>query len=384
MNADVPGVKIVIAPDSYKGSLSAPRVADALARGLERRLPRATLAVCPLADGGEGTLDCVARGVACQQHHARVTGADGRPVDAPWLRLADGSAVLESASVVGLPLLDRQPPAPAHRTSRGLGELAHAAINAGARRIALGLGGSSTNDGGAGLLVGLGARLLDAGGRELEPVPAELARVTRVDFSNLDHRTRDVEWIGLSDVDNPLTGERGATAVYGPQKGVAASDVPRLDEALRVFARACGAALRRDLAATPGAGAAGGLGYALLCLGGRLVSGGDYLIELVGVAQQLPGATLLITGEGRTDAQTLQGKLPARLGERARRAGVPVVLISGAVDRAARPALDDRFAACLSIADGPLPLEAMVRDAELLLELAGAGLGGLVDALARR
>lgn len=384
MNADMPGVKIVIAPDSYKGSLSAPRVADALARGLGRRLPRAILSICPLADGGEGTLDCVARGVDCQQQHARVTGADGRPIDAPWLRLADGGAVLESASVVGLPLLGRQPPAPSRRTSRGLGELAHAALDAGARRIALGLGGSSTNDGGAGLLVGLGARLLDAGGRELEPVPAELARVARVDLSKLDRRVRDVEWIGLSDVDNPLTGERGATAVYGPQKGVAANDISGLDEALGVFARACAAALGHDPAATPGAGAAGGLGYGLLCLGGRLVSGADYLIELVGVSQHLAGAALLITGEGRTDAQTLQGKLPARLGERARRTGVPAVLISGAVDRAARPALDEHFAACLSIADGPLSLEAMVRDAELLLELAGAGLGGLVDALGRR
>lgn len=384
MNAGREALKIVIAPDSFKGSLSAPAVADALARGVAKRLPRAQIVTCPLADGGEGTLACVSRGVECISHHTQVSGADGQPIRAPWLQLADGSAVLESASVVGLPLLGADAPGPERRTSVGLGELARAALDRDCRCIALALGGSSTNDGGAGLLVGLGARLLDADDRELAATPEALSRLARVDLSGLDERAAHVEWIGLSDVDNPLTGERGATAVYGPQKGVAADEVPALDSALARFARACGDALGRDVADTPGAGAAGGLGYALLCLGGRLVSGADYLIDLIGVSAHLDGAMLLITGEGRSDAQTLQGKLPARLAVRADGAGVPVLLVSGAVDRSAREALDARFAACLSIADGPQPLEAMVRDAEALLMLAGGAVGGLIGAVHAR
>lgn len=384
MSAGSERVKIVIAPDSFKGSLPAPAVADALARGLARPLPRAQLVACPLADGGEGTLACVARGVESRWHSVSVHGADGRPLEAPWLHLADGSAVLESASVVGLPLLGQDAPSPGRRTSLGFGELARAVLDHGCRRVALALGGSSTNDGGAGLLVGLGARLLDANGRELAPTAESLSRLVRVDLSQLDERVANVEWIGLSDVDNPLTGERGATAVYGPQKGVATSEVPVLDAALARFSQACAQALGRDPADTPGAGAAGGLGYALLCLGGHLVSGADYLIDLIGVSDHLAGATLLITGEGRSDAQTLQGKLPARLAERARDAGVPVLLVSGAIERNARKALDDHFAACLSIADGPQPLAAMVHDAETLLELAGGAVGGLVGAVHAR
>lgn len=374
-------MKIIIAPDSFKGSLSAPAVADALARGMARRLPRADLVTLPLADGGEGTLDCLARGTKGTRHPKRVAGADDQPLDTSWLALADGTAVLESASVVGLPLLGSDPVSPERRTTRGLGELALAALDRGCRRIAVALGGSSTNDGGAGLLAALGTRFFDAAGQALDASPEALRHLARVDFSHLDPRARRCDWIGLCDVDNPLTGPYGATAVYGPQKGVASDRVQALDAVLARFGRACAGALGRDRSATPGAGAAGGLGFALLCLDARLVPGADYVMDLLDVSDQLQGAALVVTGEGRSDAQTLQGKLPARLAGRARDAGVPVVLASGTIERAARRAMDEVFAACFSIADGPRSLDAMLADTAFLLEATGSSLGGLLAAL---
>ncbi len=374
-------LKILIAPDSFKGSLSAPQVAEALRLGMARRLPDATLVALPLADGGEGTLDCLAGGTHGIRHAVRVSGADGRPIDAALLTLDDGTAVLESANVVGLPLLGDHPSPPSRRSSRGLGELALAALDRGCRRIAVALGGSSTNDGGAGLLTALGARLLDGDDQPLCPIPEDLARLARVDFGGLDPRAAECEWIGLCDVDNPLTGARGATAVYGPQKGVAPDQVGPLDAALARFGEACSVALGRDAAQTPGAGAAGGLGFALLCLNGRLVAGADYLMDLLGIEDHLRDAALVVTGEGRSDGQTLQGKLPARLAARAKHADVPVVLVSGAIDADARFDMDDVFAACFSIADGPRSLEEMLAQTPRLLEATGSSLGGLMAAL---
>lgn len=372
--------RIIIAPDSFKGCLDATAVAAAIARGVARRLAHADIATFPLADGGEGTLACVAHARAAKHRCNAVASADGQPLRAPWLLLDDATAVLETAQVVGLPAAETSAVPPERRSSRGLGELIVQALDAGAGRIIIGLGGSSTNDGGAGLLAALGARLTDAGGEVITPTPQGLEKLARVDFSNLDPRLRSCELIGLSDVSNPLTGDCGATAVYGPQKGVTGDRIAAFDATLACFADACHAALGEDFSVVAGAGAAGGLGFALLCLGAHLAPGADYLIDLTGLTGAIPGSCLVVTGEGRSDVQTLQGKLPAAVARRARAAGVPVVLLAGALDGAAREPLGECFDACFSIAAGPASLDEMCAGTDRLLAFAGAEIAGLMRA----
>lgn len=381
--ADIVSYRIIIAPDSFKGCLSAADVADAIARGIRQRLPDAAITTFPLADGGEGTLACVAHARTAVERWNTVAGADDQAIRAPWLLLDDATAVLETAQVAGLPAACIPGFAPPEaRSSRGLGEQISRALDAGARRIIIGLGGSSTNDGGAGLLAALGARLTDAGGADIPPTPRGLESLARVDLDTLDPRLRTCELIGLSDVDNPLTGARGATAVYGPQKGIAAADVEALDSILARFAAACERVLGQDFSHETGAGAAGGLGFALLCLGGRLAPGAGFLTDLTGLPDAIPGASLVITGEGRSDTQTLQGQLPAAVARHARAAGVPVVLLAGALDADARESLHTCFDACFSIAAGPAGLDEMCANSDRLLSFAGAEIAGLLRAFA--
>jgi glycerate kinase len=253
------------------------------------------------------------------------------------------------------------------RSTRGMGEAIRALLDLGARRFYVALGGSSTNDAGAGLLVGLGLKLFDKDGKELEPKPAVLAKVARIDASQLDARLADTEFIGMSDVDNPLTGEHGATAVFGPQKGVKPEQVAEIDAALAHFADVLEPVLQRTTRDNPGAGAAGGLGFALHMLGARFEPGAEVVAREIGLDTALEGAHWLITGEGRSDVQTLHGKAPFVACKHARALSVEASLLSGAIDPAALPRLSEFFSGCFSPAPGPITLDVAIRDAARLL-----------------
>ncbi|MER5390102.1 glycerate kinase [Saccharopolyspora sp. NPDC002686] len=319
---------VLIAPDKFKGSLTAPEVAAAVATGLRRVRPEVEVRSAPVADGGDGTVQAaVAAGYVSIP--VTVSGPVGDPVDTE-IAIFDDKAVVELASASGLALLDPDDLAPLAASSEGTGEAILAALDAGARTVVLGVGGSACTDGGAGMLTVLGARVLDAAEHPLPPGGGPLSRVASVDLSGLDPRLADTEIVLASDVDNPLLGERGAAHVYGPQKGADPDQVRFLDEALANWSRAVLAAGGRDVADQPGAGAAGGVGYAALAvLGARMRPGVDVVLELIDFEHQLEGAGLVIIGEGSIDEQTLNGKGPAGVAARARAANVPVVAIAG-------------------------------------------------------
>ncbi|MFL9923680.1 glycerate kinase [Herbaspirillum lusitanum] len=357
---------VVIAPDSFKGSLSAEEVATAIGDGIRAALPEADIRLCPIADGGEGTLDALmhAGGEICR---IAARNAAGNAAQAAVGLLKNGSCVIESASVVGLTDAAGTAVAVEQRSTLGVGDCMLAMLDHGVRHFLVGLGGSSSNDGGAGLLAALGAKFYDDAGQLLAPTPHALQKLARVDVSGLDPRTKDVRIIAMSDVDNPLCGEHGATAVFGPQKGVTPEQVAALDKVLNHYAQVLEQALERKAAELPGAGAAGGLGYALLMLGAEFQSGAETVADHIGLDQALAGADWLITGEGRSDAQTLHGKAPFIASQRARRHGVPTTLLSGGIDRASLAELQGSFSGCFSIVFGPGSLQDAIGNAPELL-----------------
>ncbi|MGH9282932.1 MAG: glycerate kinase, partial [Acidimicrobiales bacterium] len=326
-------MRVVLAPDKLKGTLTAPQAAQALARGWRRGDPDAEVEQVPVADGGEGTLETLVAALGGRRERARVAGPLGDPLTAE-IGVVDGpggpTAVVEMARASGLVLLDERQRDPLRATTRGTGELILAACRNGPRRVMVCIGGSATNDGGGGLAQALGVRLLDEAGADLPPGGAALRRLARIDASGLDRAVRDVEVLVASDVDNPLTGPRGASAVYGPQKGATPDDVAVLDRALAHFAAVIHRDLGIDLRDVPGAGAAGGLGAGLVAfLGAHLRPGVEVVMEAVGLRDRLGGADLAITGEGKLDEQSLHGKVPAGVIQAAREAGVPVVVLCG-------------------------------------------------------
>ena len=321
-------MRIIIAPDKFKGSLSAVEAAAAIGRGVTRARPDAEVVLLPVADGGEGT---VAAAVAAgyTQHMVTVDGPTGEPVQASFAVRGE-AAVIEMAEASGLRILPGHRPAPRSATTYGTGQLVTAALDAGARHIVLGIGGSATTDGGAGLAQALGVRLLDCDGAELARGGSALADLDRIDASGLDPRVGATEFTVASDVENLLVGPQGAAAIYGPQKGASPQDVAVLDAALRRYADV----IRRDVgvavADVPGAGAAGGLGAgALAFLGAELTSGIALMLDVVGFSSAVQGASLVITGEGSFDEQTLSGKAPVGVARAAATAGVPVVALVG-------------------------------------------------------
>ena len=358
---------VVIAPNSFKGSVSATGAAAAISKGLKRIWSDAELRTCPMADGGEGTLDAVlSRGG--RRGIRRVEGASGAALDAAFgLIEDDATAVIEIAKVVGLTDAPGTAAPVERRSTRGLGELMRQLLDAGVRTFMVGLGGSSTNDAGAGFLSALGLKLLDAKGQEVEPTPAGFASLAHIDASALDLRLAETRITIMSDVNNPLCGERGATAIFGPQKGVERDDVAKIDAALARFAKLAERAVRRSAKDRAGAGAAGGLGFALQLLGGEMRSGADVVAELLGLDAALEGADWLITGEGRTDRQTLLGKAPLVAARHAAAKAVPVTLISGSIDREALPELAEHFTSCHSLTFGPTTIEDCLAKADALL-----------------
>jgi len=358
---------VVAAPDSFKGSISASAAADAIASGLERVWPGMDARRCPMADGGEGTLDAIlARGG--ERRSRTVAGASGASTDAAYGLIGGGRiAVIEAAQAVGLTDTVGVSMDVEQRSTRGVGELIRAALDAGVREIMIGVGGSSTNDGGAGMLAALGMKLLDDAAAQVDATPRGLASIGAVDARGLDARLAAIRIVVMSDVDNPLTGERGATAIFGPQKGVAAQRVAALDAIVGRFAALAEHAMARRVQDCTGSGAAGGLGFALQLIGAELRSGAEVVADLVGLDRALDGADWLITGEGRSDAQTLLGKTPWTVANRARARGVPATLLSGSVDAASLAVLGDHFAGCFALPAGPITLEQCVSDAAGLL-----------------
>ncbi len=328
---------MLIAADKFKGSLTAVQVAERITAGLRTVLPDLAVEALPVADGGDGTVDAaVAAGF--QRHEVRVAGPLGQEVTAAFALRGD-TAVVEMAEASGLQRLPAGVFAPLTASTYGSGELLRAALDAGARTIVFGVGGSATTDGGAGMLSALGARFVDAGGEPVTPGGEGLATLASADLSALDPRLASVEFVLASDVDNPLTGPKGAAAVYGPQKGASPDDVATLDAALahyaKVLERAIGAKAA-EYAASPGAGAAGGIGYGALLIGARFRPGIEVMLDVLGFAPALEQATLVITGEGSLDEQTLHGKAPAGVAAAARAAGKEVIAVCGRL--ALRPA----------------------------------------------
>lgn len=382
-------MRIVVAPDSFKGSLTAPEVCAALARGLLRALPAATVLQRPMADGGEGTLDAVltAVGAAGRRCTADVTGAGGARIAAAYglVERDEGTtAVIEVAQVVGITDAAGMAVPVGQRSTRGVGELVRLLLDAGVRRFMIGLGGSSTNDGGSGLLAALGLALTDAAGAPVAPTPSTLRAVRHVDARALDPRLAECDLRIMSDVNNPLTGKRGATAIFGPQKGVRGDALADFDAALAHFAALAEGVVGRHVAQQPGAGAAGGLGFALQLLGGRFSSGAQVVADLIGLDAALAGADWAITGEGRSDRQTLLAKAPYVVAQRAAAHGAPVTLVSGAVDAASLAELSPHFAGCFGLPDGPLSLDACIAGAADLLAVRAEQLARLLLARTAR
>lgn len=322
---------VVCAPNAFKGTLSAAAAARALALGVADagRAPR----MLAVADGGDGTLDVLlaAAGAAGRMERVRVTGPVGRPRLARLGWIGPYVAVVEMAEAAGLRLLGSRRH-PMRATSAGVGELIAAALAGGARRVIVGVGGSASTDGGAGILVALGARLLDRRGRPIGPGGGALSALAEVDLSGLDPRLQRTSIEVAVDVRNPLSGREGAAHVYGAQKGADAAQVVALDAGLRHLARLVETASGRPgLAEQPGAGAAGGAGFALAAMGARLLGGAALVCDQVGLDAALEGASLVITGEGRLDRQTASGKAPSEVAARAARAGVPCVAVCGTI-----------------------------------------------------
>ncbi|MET8583053.1 glycerate kinase [Streptomyces collinus] len=322
--------RVLVAADKFKGSLTAVQVAERVTAGLRRIVPGLEVAALPVADGGDGTVDAaVAAGF--ERREIRVAGPLGDEVTAAFA-LRGGTAVVEMAEASGLGRLPAGVFAPLTSSTYGSGELLRAALDAGARTIVFGVGGSATTDGGAGMLAALGARFLDEDGEPVPPGGGGLARLARADLSGLDPRLSSVELVLASDVDNPLTGPKGAPAVYGPQKGASPEDVATLDAALAHFAKILEAEAgprAAEHAAAPGAGAAGGIGYGALLLGARFRPGIEVMLDVLGFAPALERADVVITGEGSLDEQTLHGKAPAGVAAAARAAGRTVVAVCG-------------------------------------------------------
>jgi glycerate kinase len=368
-------LRILVAPDSFGGALDSVAVAGAIAAGWLRARPGDEIVQAPMADGGEGTLAAVAAALGERADRRSVAAHDplGRPIFADYLLLDGGRvAFVEMAAASGLAQLsveERTPASARAASTRGTGELVRSALDAGVKRVVLGLGGSATNDGGSGMLAALGVRFLDLGGADLRPGGAALADLIVIDASGLDPRLAKVEVVVASDVTNPLTGPAGAAATYGPQKGADPAAVADLDAALGIYGAAIEAVTGRAVADLPGAGAAGGMGAALLSFtNATLRPGVDVVAEMVGLAAALEAADLVVTGEGRADEQTLAGKAAMGVALLAGKRGIPAVLLCGTLGPGSEALeVSGLFKLIQPVADRPMTLAEAMADTERLL-----------------
>ena len=378
-------MRIVVAPDSFKGSVSALGVAEAMESGIRRVFPDADVRKIPIADGGEGTVEALVSATGGADRSVDVTGPMGERVTAHWGILGDGkTAVIEMAAASGLPLVAADKRDPRLATTFGTGELIRAALDAGLRKIIIGIGGSATNDGGTGMARALGVRFTGHDGKELSDGGAALADLREIHLADIDPRLNETEITVACDVDNPLCGPRGASAVFGPQKGATPDAVEALDKALAHFAACARAATSRDVAELPGAGAAGGLGAGLLFFtAAKLRPGVEIVLDAVGFADIVKAADFVITGEGRTDFQTAFGKAPVGVAKVAKRFGVPVFCLSGGLGEGADDVLALGIDATMSICDKPMTLDDCMSAGGALIESGAARLCRVIKAVRR-
>lgn len=366
-------MKIVIAPDSFKGSLSSVEVVTFVEAAIRAVDKDAEIVRLPIADGGEGTVEAFRLSVGGEADTETVTGPLGQKVQASYCVLPDGTAVIEMAQASGLTLLREEELDPVRATTYGTGELIRHALDRGCRQFIIGIGGSATNDGGAGMARALGARFLDRAGRELPPGGGALDRLDRIDCDGLDRRLYESRFLVASDVSNVLCGPEGATAVYGPQKGVTPQLMDKLDGALANYARVIRDQLGIDVADRPAAGAAGGLGAGLMAFCRAQVRPGiDIVLDAARFEEALEGADLVITGEGRVDGQSARGKVPFGVATRVKRFGpIPVVALAGCIGEGAERLYDCGVDAIVPISDGSLTVkESMARAGELVKKTA--------------
>ena len=366
-------MKLLFAPDSFKGSLTAIQITDILEKVAARHFPDAETVSIPVADGGEGTTDALLRADFGQKFRIPVTGPLFEKEEAVWGMLGDGeTAVMEMAQASGLPYVAEAHRDPRRTTTFGTGEMIRNAIQMGASRILIGIGGSATNDGGIGMLAALGARFIDADGHEVSPVGDSLIKVAHADFSGLMPELRDIAITVICDVTNPLLGESGATWIYGPQKGATPAIRDELEEGMKNYARVVSEAVGHDIAGFAGAGAAGGLGAALGgVLDAQLKSGIDAVLEAVRFDQKLEGVDLVVTGEGRIDGQSVRfGKVPVGVAKRCAAKGIPVLAIVGGIGDGAEGLFDVCESTIQTTVSGPMPLQAAMENAASLYESA--------------
>ncbi|MEH6641565.1 glycerate kinase [Vreelandella glaciei] len=362
-------MNVLLCPDSFKDALSAQDAAAAMARGVKRAIPSAQVQACPLADGGEGSLDALIAATGAERRQLDVHDALGRPREATWGWLSDQrTAFIELAEASGLQHLTGDERNALHTSTFGVGELLLAALDQGAEKALLLLGGSATNDGGAGMLQALGARFLDQNDEPLPPGGAALSQLARLTLDGLDPRLAGLALEAAVDVDNPLLGVRGATAVFGPQKGASPEEVEQLDRALGHFADISAQVLGEDYRTLPGAGAAGGMGFAAKAfLNATLKPGIEMIMQQADMATLLANADLVITGEGRLDGQSLAGKTPIGVSRAAKRLNKPVIVLAGSLGDGWQACFDEGVTAAFALADGPMTLaDALPRTAELL------------------
>jgi glycerate kinase len=359
-------MKIVIAPDAFKGSLSAREAAYIMKEAAHGILPQAEVHMIPMADGGEGTLDALVTAATGKQVPVQVTGPLGEKLNTSYGLLADGTAVIEAALISGLVQVPEEKRNPDNTTTYGIGEVIIDALNEGCTSFLIGIGGSATNDGGFGMLKALGMTAKTTAGKPLGPYGRDLLQTAGIDFSGLDERLKHARIQVASDVTNPLIGHLGASAVYGPQKGATPSQVEDYDRALDTFSDLVEAEVSASYKNIRGAGAAGGLGFALLALGAELSSGAELIGKAAGLQETMQGVALVLTGEGQSDEQTLYGKAPGHVAALAAEENVPAILISGSIT-GNTDKLRETFAGCFSILQAPISLDDAMKQAKTLL-----------------
>ncbi|MCI1945376.1 glycerate kinase family protein [Clostridium luticellarii] len=362
-------MKILLAPDSFKGSLSSKDVCTALKEGILRAAPDAEIIEVPVADGGEGTVDAIVTSTESQKYTEYVTGPLGDKVKAHYGILKGGTAIIEMASASGLYLIPEDRRNPLITTSFGTGELIESALDRGCRKFIIGIGGSATNDGGAGMLQALGVKFMDNQNRELDYGGGNLDKLAGIDLDKLDKRIYDSQFIVASDVNNPLCGENGASAVYGPQKNATPEMVKLLDRNLQHYALVVKHIFNKDLSEVPGAGAAGGLGFALIAfLNAELKNGIDIVMDITSMENKIENSDLVITGEGNTDFQTSFGKAPSGVAKLAKKYNKPVIILSGGLGKNYKDLYHIGVTSLFSIADRPMTLENAMENTFGLIE----------------
>lgn len=367
-------MRIIVAPDSYKGCLTAWEVAERIESGLFQVWPDAEIIKIPIADGGEGTVQALVRATQGSIVPVDVIGPLAVPTRAYFGILGDGeTAVIEMAVASGLPLVPKQKRNPAITTTYGTGQLIKAALDSGCKKMIIGIGGSATNDGGAGVVQALGVKLLNQQGEDLSFGGGQLSMLHSIDTSGIDPRLKEMKIVVACDVDNPLCGARGASAVYGPQKGATIEMLEELDRALHHYSVVIERDLGKAVRDIPGAGAAGGLGAGLIAfLDAKLKPGIEIILEATDFTEKVKSADLVITGEGRMDAQTTCGKAPVGVARMAKRFGVPVIAIAGSVADDADVVCDHGIDAFVDVVPYPMELEEAIKRGEYLIERAAS------------